>query len=42
MIGRKIMSKDTKINLIGVLILSPFIALIIYIGYTGVMSNVFS
>ena len=36
------MSKDTKINLIGVLILSPFIALIIYIGYIGVMSNVFS
>jgi hypothetical protein len=42
MIGRKIMTKDTKINLLGVLILSPFIALIIYIGYIGVMSNVFS
>ena len=39
MIGRKIMSKDTKINLLGLLILSPFITLIIY---TGVMSNVFS
>ena len=36
------MSKDAKINLLGVLILSPFIALIIYIGYIGVMSNVFS
>ena len=36
------MSKDTKINLVGVLILSPFIVLIIYIGYIGVMSNVFS
>ena len=36
------MTKDTKINLLGVLILSPFIALIIYIGYIGVMSNVFS
>ena len=36
------MSKDTKINLLGVLILSPFITLIIYIGYIGVMSNVFS
>ena len=36
MIGRKIMSKDTKINLLGLLILPPFIALIIYIG---VMSN---
>ena len=33
------MSKDTKINLLGLLILSPFIALIIYIG---VMINVFS
>ena len=33
------MTKDTKINLLGLLILSPFIALIIYIGYTGVMSN---
>ena len=33
------MSKDTKINLLGLLILSPFIALIVY---TGVMSNVFS
>ena len=33
------MSKDTKINLLGFLMLSPFIALIIY---TGVMSNVFS
>ena len=42
MIGRKIMSKDNKINLLGVLIISPFIALIIYIGYIGVMSNVFS
>ena len=42
MIGSKIMSKDTKINLLGLLILSPFIALIIYIGYIGVMSNVFS
>ena len=36
------MSKDTKINLLGLLILPPFIALIIYIVYTGVMSNVFS
>ena len=26
------MTKDTKINLLGLLILSPFIALIIYIG----------
>ena len=42
MIGRKIMIKDTKINLLGLLILSPFIALIIYIGYIGVTSNVFS
>lgn len=42
MIGRKIMRKDTKINLLGLLILSPFIALIIYTGYIGVMSNVFS
>ena len=33
------MSKDTKINLLGLLILSPFITLIIY---TGVMSNGFS
>ena len=33
------MSKDTKINLLGLLIASPFIALIIY---AGVMSNVFS
>jgi hypothetical protein len=37
--GRKIMSKDTKINPLGLLIISPFIVLIIY---TGVMSNVFS
>ena len=36
------MSKDTKINLLGLLTLSPFIALIVYIGYIGVMSNVFS
>ena len=36
------MSKDTKINLLGVLRPSPFIALIVYIGYIGVMSNVFS
>ena len=42
MIGRKIMSKATKINLLGLLILSPFIALIIYIGYIGAVSNVFS
>ena len=33
------MSKDTKINLLGLLILSPFIALIVY---TGVIGNVFS
>ena len=33
------MSKDTKINLLGLLILSPVIALIIYTGVTG---NVFS
>ena len=33
------MSKATKIFLLGLLILSPFITLIIY---TGVMSNVFS
>ena len=36
------MTKDTKINLLGVLILSPFIALIIYIGYIGVINNVVS
>ena len=42
MIGRKILSKDTKLNLLGLLILSPFITLIIYIGYIGVISNVFS
>ena len=33
------MSKDTKINLLGLLILSPFITLVVY---TGVMVNVFS
>ena len=39
MIGRKIMSKDTKINLLGLLILSPFITLVVC---TGVIGNVFS